>query len=268
MSSQSDLEKLHRTLNAQVPTGRIALREGLELVIDEGSRMPFEAFCFRFPEMRTELDFFLKAMVGRKALLDIGSLHGIFSMVFTQGRPSTTALAIEPSPIALQFLRRNLALNPDLDIRILDLAAGDIDGYMQMAYEWQHLMPRPSGPTRPDENVTTIRSRRIDDVVIDLRFRPDLVKIDVEGFETRVLRGMTNLLERLGPDLLIELHGKFLGDLGSSVQEVFDILVRCGYSLWDMAGEPINPVAEVAARLQQLVIFHVFASKTRRVARG
>ncbi len=44
-----------------------------------------------------------------------------------------------------------------------------------------------------------------DDLLADHRFVPDMIKIDVEGFEQRVLAGLTNTLDRFRPDLHIEV---------------------------------------------------------------
>jgi FkbM family methyltransferase len=258
--AQARFETLHRELNAGVPAGRIALRKGYEFAIEETAREAFEAFCFRYLEMRTEFDFFLKTMANKKALLDVGSLFGIFAMVFTR-RPGTAALAVEPSPLALPVLRRNLALNPDLNVRVVDVAASDTEGHTPMAFEWAHVVARPKGARSPGEQIVSIRSRRIDDFIGEAQFKPDLVKIDVEGYETQVLRGMTDLLDQNGPDIHLELHGQFLRNLGSSVEEVIEFLIQRGYKLFDMAGEPIPMTPEVFNLLRQLGFFHIFASK-------
>ena len=54
-----------------------------------------------------------------------------------------------------------------------------------------------------------------------LGLRPDVVKIDVEGAEVGVLRGMAHTLEHARPTLIVELHG--------TREEVAEALDRAGY---------------------------------------
>jgi FkbM family methyltransferase len=61
----------------------------------------------------------------------------------------------------------------------------------------------------------------------------DGVKIDVQGMETEVLRGMGDLLKRHAPKLVIELHK------GVNRDELLSLVTRHGYSL---PATPIEPI--------------------------
>jgi FkbM family methyltransferase len=63
--------------------------------------------------------------------------------------------------------------------------------------------------------------------------RIDGVKIDVQGMETEVLRGMSDLLKRHAPKLVIELHK------GMNRDELLSLVTSQGYSLPPTAIEPI-----------------------------
>jgi hypothetical protein len=57
-----------------------------------------------------------------------------------------------------------------------------------------------------------------------------LVKIDVEGAEMRVLRGLSHTIrERRPRALLIEITDKYLRDFGSSATELYDYMKTLGY---------------------------------------
>jgi hypothetical protein len=60
---------------------------------------------------------------------------------------------------------------------------------------------------------------------------PDIVKIDVEGAELKVLKGMRKTLEEAAPELLIEVHPKMMREFGSSPEELKDYIEGCGYSI-------------------------------------
>jgi FkbM family methyltransferase len=65
------------------------------------------------------------------------------------------------------------------------------------------------------------------------RARIDGVKIDVQGMEIEVLKGMCGVLRQFKPKLAVELHR------GVSRQEFLDVLAEVGYS---RPGSPIEPV--------------------------
>lgn len=73
----------------------------------------------------------------------------------------------------------------------------------------------------------------VDDLVESMlkdRSQIDLIKIDVEGFEMEVIRGVQNSL-RQGKirKLIIEVTDQFLKKSGSSKAELFGFLSDCGY---------------------------------------
>lgn len=59
---------------------------------------------------------------------------------------------------------------------------------------------------------------------------PDLIKIDVEGYEAHVLRGMQGTLTQFKPTVLLEVHPHLLHQCGESPEEVDDLMASIGYS--------------------------------------
>jgi hypothetical protein len=79
---------------------------------------------------------------------------------------------------------------------------------------------------------------------------PDLIKIDVEGFELEVLKGAGKTLER-GPDLFLEMHGAGAEDKRRRVRAIVEHLWRLGYRriLHVETGTAITPEnADVASQ--------------------
>ncbi len=57
--------------------------------------------------------------------------------------------------------------------------------------------------------------------------------VDVEGFESKVLRGGGETLSRHRPDCFVEMHvGCGLEKFGGSVKSIADSLRDLGYDLW------------------------------------
>jgi len=65
---------------------------------------------------------------------------------------------------------------------------------------------------------------------------PSVVKIDVEGAEMSVLKGMQKTVQKFRPELLVEVHTSFgkgpsLEDFGDSVESFLSLLREMGYDL-------------------------------------
>jgi hypothetical protein len=67
--------------------------------------------------------------------------------------------------------------------------------------------------------------------------RIDLIKIDVEGAETRVIRGLHNTLARDKPDLIVEVSHIYLQQAGSSGPELCNTIMEHGYRMFQIAWE-------------------------------
>jgi FkbM family methyltransferase len=168
--------------------------------------------------------------------LDVGANAGQSALSFRLFNRSAPILSIEPN-IAherdLRFLRRILRR---FDFVIC--AAGDANGRLTLHVPTYRSVPvTGQGSTRRDvaERARWLRtrlgSRAAGDIGVaeqevevrrldDLRLEPGFVKVDVEGSELPVLRGLADTLRRHRPVLLIERTeevsalGDFLRELG------------------------------------------------------
>jgi len=250
-----ELARRHHALNRGFGPERIAIREHLVLDIAPDSRDPFEHFCFRSIEMKQEMDFFIDRMRDKRCLLDIGSLHGIFALVFCHGRPAR-AIAVEPSPLAFPKLMDNIRRNAAHRIDAFNLAASDRPGRIPMQLDWEHLVAIPPAGRPDDPAVREVEARPMDDLIREHRYPVDLIKIDVEGHEGPVLHGLLGTLEARQPDLFLELHPQLVEQRGETVAGIVGLLTNRGYRLTDLAGRAVPP-----DRLyRQADVFRIFAT--------
>jgi FkbM family methyltransferase len=226
----------HVRLNRDAAPGEIVLRPGLRLAVGPEARESFEWFCFRSPEMVDELDAFLERGRDRRRFLDVGACHGLFSLAFTQGRPGTEAVAVEPSFLAWEVLEPTLRLNSEARVTPVRSALGETPGTLVMRYSWHHLEASPEAAGQPD--AVEIPVRTLDDLLDELSFHPDLVKIDVEGYEIAVLRGASRTLREDRPVLFLEVHPDRIVHLGGSMDEIAALLDDFRYAVFDLAGRP------------------------------
>jgi FkbM family methyltransferase len=167
--------------------------------------------------------------------VDVGANEGYFtvlasSVVGAGGR----VVAIEPQSRAVEVLGANLALNRCLNVQVVKAAAGDVTGSLVL-----HLMPSPNTgatsavrPVRYPVRTEKVAQTRIDDLLASLNILSvDAMKIDVEGYELRVINGARETF-RSGTIAcaLVELHPRQLRALGSSPQDVVLSMKELGFS--------------------------------------
>lgn len=141
-------------------------------------------------------------------IYDIGANIGIHSLILACEHPDCQVHAFEPETLNFWKLLRNIELNKLKNITAHPIAAGakreirylSLQGYLSGL--GQHSLQKTvSSLTTPVEVWgldSYIRKQKIP--------RPDLVKIDVEGFELQVLKGMTHQLKTKRPQFIIEVH--------------------------------------------------------------
>jgi FkbM family methyltransferase len=169
---------------------------------------------------------------------DVGANIGVYSLLAAHRFRSCRVLAFEPSPLVLERLWRNKHLNNVQNLIIVPVAlcnqVGEIefflnekDGNQMMGSFRPHASDTRSVRVRawPGDRLGEVHP----DLLEDRWLSPNLVKIDGEGAELLVLRGLQRTLRESRPRLVIELHPEFLGDMGSSLTMVAGFLRESGY---------------------------------------
>jgi FkbM family methyltransferase len=157
-------------------------------------------------------------------VLEIGSHHGFFAMLMACAvGPSGYVLGLEAVPFNAMVAQSQISLNglgPVCSIR--NLAGSDVPGTVPIHNSaYGHVTLAKSWDT------VSVRAETGDQM--DLELGPfNVLKIDVEGFEGKVLAGCTRLLSRR-PKLAIEVHTPFLGVYGTSVGEIFSAIDAPSY---------------------------------------
>lgn len=218
----------------------------LALDFDEHSAVPLYADgLIERPLRRTLLSVLRPGMT----FFDVGANIGYFSLLAAQQVGSTgRVVAFEPVPRNLEFLRRNLTLNPALNIiTVVPAAVSESRGETTLHLGWHEgnasLLADARGTTTDAISVPTLPlDAYLEEQGIE---RVDVLKMDIEGAEIFALAGMAKGLEagRYG-HLLIEWH---IGDhtgLGDRPGETLAHLRKCGYILHRIHKHHAAPLTE------------------------
>jgi len=142
----------------------------------------------------------LTAKYAHGIVLDIGANIGTHTL--TYARTATRVYAFEPQPFMFDMLCTNLLLNNVLNVTPIQCALGPVDGITHMNIHDPTQINSPAGEG-VGKGESEISIHALDTLAIG---RVDFIKIDVEGFELEVLKGMGRTLELYHPILYIEIH--------------------------------------------------------------
>jgi FkbM family methyltransferase len=215
----------------------VRLPEGPALRLHPDSRLA-EILVFEDFEVseRTLVSRFLR---GGDVFVDVGANFGLFTVIAARRvGPAGHVYAFEPVAPTYSRLQENVLLNNCPNVDCIQLGLSDRSGPAQMTVSldgfdaWNSL----GRPTRGEK----LAQREIACTTWDefckeqqVRRPVTLMKIDVEGWESRVLRGgVDNFSGTAAPTLLLEFSDAAAHQAGTSCQELFGLTGDLGYQLF------------------------------------
>lgn len=235
-----------------------------------GLRLRFKAadvmgrHIYKYGVYEEEITRFLLDQLALEAgdvVLDVGANIGWYSLLLARHRPGIQVHGFEPDPETFALLEGNVRANGLDGVRAWPCALSDSPG-VKTLYRYadkntgrNSLLPINSGGS------LEIASRRLDEFVeregVDMA-RVRFAKIDVEGYEAVVLRGMGGLLARL-PLVLAEYSPRYMRRGGQDPAEVPALFQGAGFTAWRLAAGTLVPVGddELAAQTANTNLFWV-----------
>ena len=189
-----------------------------------------------------ELTWISQTLTEGMTVIDIGAHMGIYSMIASKLVGETGAVvAVEPSSREFQRLTFHVTLNDLKNVHCLPEAASDAPGEatLKVASEWNsghNTFGGFSNSSVEKAKDEPVRMRTVDAIVAAQRLeRVDVIKIDVEGHELKVLAGASETLARFRPRVLIQVFEETLRAQGASVDDVLISLEQRGYVLHEFS---------------------------------
>lgn len=196
---------------------------------------------FRLPP---EFHILPKLVAPGALVLDIGAHIGTFTI--PTARSGYRVLAIEASPYNVALLRHNVASNGlDERVRIVHAAIGDQAGTVEFVMAGPYGLlatPHAQGPIAQVPMQTALFV--LNDILAQTGWeQPGFIKLDVEGSEPAVLRGLAPLLShRSAPPVMVESNAITLGYFGATPRDLWDQLQGYGYRCFFIEGNYLTPI--------------------------
>ncbi len=164
-------------------------------------------------------------------VVDVGSNLGLYTVLLSRRvGPAGRVLAFEPDPDLFALLQRNCTLNGCHNVAAHNLALGSRRDRLAL-----HRMIVNSGDNHLGEGGSKLFRRTVEADVVSLDefapdLQPDFVKIDVQGWELPVLRGMARLLKQHPPaGIYLEFWPEGFRRAGYAADDVVAFLAGLGF---------------------------------------
>lgn len=173
-------------------------------------------------------------------VFDLGANHGVYTLhAAALAGPTGRVHAFEPNPRLAHLADMSCRLNGYGGMVTLHhLCASDANGSAWLVFDDAFSGGGTQNRTgEAGETALACRTAILDELFPDPQMRVDVVKLDVEGSEGRVLRGMQRLLAR-SPDvrILMEFAPAMMAGSGVPASEVAAMLQGLGLSAWTIGG--------------------------------
>lgn len=174
-------------------------------------------------------------------VFDVGAYIGTFTLGIKHHVPSARIVAVEPSAMAYDLLRRNVERNLLKSVFLVNCAVDEQSGYLHLtrSVETNRGADVYSSDDNESGGVASTTLKILRDEYGDYRF----VKLDVEGYESAAIRGDLDYIARERPVVWAECNE------GAASFDTFEVLKALGLMPYYIAfpsiewGKPINGAA-------------------------
>ena len=188
----------------------------------------------------------LKQGISPGTVLDIGANVGQFAVAAAKLFPSVQVCSFEPEPGSVKQLCKNVSyLN---NVKIFPIAIGDsvgeIDFHVNTYSQASSILPLSTARRKafPDAKVAEtikVELSTLDEALADIELQPPiLLKLDVQGYESKALFGAGEILKKID-FILVETCFEPLYEGELVFRQILEIMERHGFRFL----RPINWVS-------------------------
>jgi len=162
-----------------------------------------------------------------QTIVDVGAHRGEFALAASKlvGK-SGRVLCFEPNPKSIEMLALEAEANAANNIVIHPCGLSDADDTLKLTVD-RGIGNFGDVPFDASNEIFSVNVRRGDGLLQGEN--PSLIKIDIEGFETKAIRGLAQTIKRCLPIVVTEVDRRLLGYAHSSVEELKDCMEGLGY---------------------------------------
>lgn len=168
------------------------------------------------------IELFKSIIKKNNLFIDIGANVGLYSMIACIKKAKS--ICFEPHPETRKLLKKNLL---NFDCLIYDYAISN-----EKKSEKLYISKEPGSHSlkKFSNSIGCIQINTISFDSLPLFQKPDIIKIDVEGAELFVLKGMKKSIAKFHPQFIIEIEEEHLKRFNVKVEEIFNYMRNYKYN--------------------------------------
>lgn len=195
-----------------------------------------------------DLQHFMAAVSGSDVVFDVGANIGAYCIPIGRAFPDATVHAFEPIELNASLVQVSLHLNHLQNVQIVRKCVSDRAGRVEFSLSEDSAYSSMINTGRK----AVLGRFACDAVALDHYceeqggIHPNIIKIDVEGAELKVLQGAQQLFadpSRRPNLVMIELYDQNLAAFGTSIDEVADWMAGRGYVAYVLVDRAPVPFA-------------------------
>ena len=184
-----------------------------------------------------ETDLVKKEIHKGDVVIDIGANIGYYTIMFAKlVGDSGKVIAFEPDPTNYELLKKNIEINGFTNVILEQKALSDNPGKMMLSLNNENT----AGHHLDFKNENSINSIEVDVLSLDDYFsykniKINFIKMDVEGAESNVIKGMSNILKTSkNLKMIVEYNPFAIKQLGLTPENYLELLIKNEFLLYDV----------------------------------
>ena len=227
----------------------------------------FVAFCVYWKGLYNYEYTYIFEKIARNinGFIDIGSNAGLYSLIAAKKSENIKILAFDPTGAANYYMNENIRLNHFSEkITAFKYAMSDktetLDFYEVKNRKYPYLKYNLGGSSslvnHPQlYNTVSVQAHSLDNFLAENpnhNFEIDFIKIDAEGAEPAIIRGMKQTIEKYKPVIVCEI---LLVNVGGEIEKLF---IEFGYQFFLSKGKDLIPVKRIEKNISDEEIYNYF----------
>lgn len=181
---------------------------------------------------QNDLMVFKSLLSADAVVADVGANIGWHSLSMALAFPQGKILAIEPEQRNLKVLNQNIAANNLQNIQTLPVALSNYQGQGRLTLSGANYGDHILDPVNLlDQRLDTVVEVTTGDALFaSLNLQNlDLIKMDAQGSECKILDGMRETIRNYKPSIMLEFSPRHIRAAGDSVFEIFAFIEKNNY---------------------------------------
>jgi FkbM family methyltransferase len=202
------------------------------MIVDRSDRMGSQFFWFGRHHWQ-QINLAERLLPSDGVFMDVGANMGEFAVAMAVKKPGARVLAIEPNPGIRPLLQNNIEANDLTNVSVFELALGDKVGTQELYSSGDSALVSCVAFTPAHQPIESIEVVTLDELFASQNLtRLDLLKIDVEGYELKVLSGAKQTLARYRPHIILEVNAITSQAAGFDVADLYELLRTYHYRFY------------------------------------